>query len=1115
MLCDILKRVGLEKPDGRPIYAYSISDDEYDALRKDLQKKKARHHSDWGRHAAAEFCMFVAEWWRRFYSGGKWSWEGPTAEIGIETWATTNYYPLVRQGLECLRRDLIELNSGRQFLGTLATEGGLPMQLAIREGNSLVRAFRAMFDDIRIFGAPQLNPQELGQQQMSRLPQVFQQAETIPLLLGQVALVVWDYAHLVEGTEDPLRELAEKHRSWQNDLPLKVLENQAKALFSEVLGEARQARSEGPEQLRVVRRLSKVEGNWTLVAEIEAPSRILAKQLARLLGVEEGELPYALKLKAHCHGEERLFALASCTQETYRIESTINAPVFTDSSAAGTIRLVAYVGENEFGEKRPLIGEPLGSQPWIFSPESDVRPLSLFSTGSVRSRRDHVLVAVDEECTVETDENGAIEPVFELGDRKLVRVLGHASFVEDDGTLWRIRCNQDSNRYLEARIRGIRWGLKHARGLPIYAMKPDVWVDREILGPRDILWVSHHKNWVLTNAPPGDGRLRVLDDEGGVVMQQRICRLPDDATIEVCPAQRGQSGFLRLFGFGEIEVGSPTEGISIEVDASGQNQIEVHFEYNGARAPSMVNLFIRWESQSETLLKVPYPREVARFVAGERILPDHGDWIAHSLGMLQAEVAPHKHLLSDPVVIGHLLAEDTAPEMREATHFEISLKPEYIGSRLSGRHTLSLGRIREHVDHALAGTMDLEARVELKLQWPGAFTSQQRTLNLYRYEGRIERSGANVFIPDFRDTPPASWGNMRIVAFRFQDTSVVHELQPTTDGEWLARVDAWQPGTWCVVGIRDGRLSHRPHIFVVDGDYDRTAWTQICEIPDRGRRRAAFYELYKHIAGDADHDAWNALASIFDLAAELPATTFDALDCLTMVPEACATAFLKAGINRIERWWSELEELPFAWHLISIADWRRAIEAIRTSVETHSSGLDFEIPAENYLGHAIDHVRKNLGGESPLFAYMDERLGLGIGLPAEELRFARTNDRMLGAVILPGAFQDLLSRRNPDHYHWPIWEVPKQISLQQYFAEIRLHQPERWRRPMADAPMAAAVACALGIRLSRPDIIYLRRLRNFDRSWFDFAYRVSLARIIAKAPDDVLLGTTPQAAPVS
>ncbi|RDV39634.1 hypothetical protein DV096_03460 [Bradymonadaceae bacterium TMQ3] len=269
------------------------------------------------------------------------------------------------------------------------------------------------------------------------------------------------------------------------------------------------------------------------------------------------------------------------------------------------------------------------------------------------------------------------------------------------------------------------------------------------------------------------------------------------------------------------------------------------------------------------------------------------------------------------------------------------------------------------------------------------------------------------------------------------------------------------------------------------------------------------------MAEKPEHDAWRDIANIFKLAAELPATTFDALDCLTMVPKACATAFLKAGVNRIERWWSELEELPFSWHLISIADWRIAVTAVRTEVTAQAAELDMEIPADSYLGHVVQHMRKQLGGDSPLFAFLDEQLELGMELPAEELRFARTSDQMLEQMLLRPEFNELLGRRDPDYYRWPDWTVPKQVRRQPLFEKLCVHQPEKWRRAVADAPVVAALACSLGIHLERPDVIYLRRLRNFDRHWFDFAYRVTLARIIAKTPDDVLLGTAPQKNSVS
>ena len=53
--------------------------------------------------------------------------------------------------------------------------------------------------------------------------------------------------------------------------------------------------------------------------------------------------------------------------------------------------------------------------------------------------------------------------------------------------------------------------------------------------------------------------------------------------------------------------------------------------------------------------------------------------------------------------------------------------------------------------------------------------------------------------------------------------------------------------------------------------------------------------------------------------------------------------------------------------------------------------------------------------------------------------------------------------------------------------------------------MVAALACAFGVRLERADVMWLRKLRQFDRKWFDFAYQSTLGLIIAETPANQLL----------
>lgn len=67
----------LSKSHGRPLYRYRMNEEEFDTLQLSLKTSalfgvdKVTKISCWN----AAFVIYAAEWWRRCYDGGKWSWE--------------------------------------------------------------------------------------------------------------------------------------------------------------------------------------------------------------------------------------------------------------------------------------------------------------------------------------------------------------------------------------------------------------------------------------------------------------------------------------------------------------------------------------------------------------------------------------------------------------------------------------------------------------------------------------------------------------------------------------------------------------------------------------------------------------------------------------------------------------------------------------------------------------------------------------------------------------------------------------------------------------------------------------------------------------------------------
>ena len=142
-----LQSRSLKEADGRPLYAYRCTEDEYDLLRAVmLDHSRYFKPQSASRETGQVFCMVASEWWRRNHEAGPWKWEGILEETGFSQFPLNALYPWIQRGLLAWGRRLQLDQRGRLFLVTLACEGGLPLKLVHRENSALRRFFSHLMD---------------------------------------------------------------------------------------------------------------------------------------------------------------------------------------------------------------------------------------------------------------------------------------------------------------------------------------------------------------------------------------------------------------------------------------------------------------------------------------------------------------------------------------------------------------------------------------------------------------------------------------------------------------------------------------------------------------------------------------------------------------------------------------------------------------------------------------------------------------------------------------------------------------------------------------------------------------------------------------------------------
>ena len=145
-----LTQYRLDRPDGRPLYNYRLSEDGYTTLRTLIGRWHVRPQmvDPSSRYIGAVFCLFVAEWFRRDFQEGHWSWDGPCGAVGLAKDFST-LHALTATGLDYWRQGLLRgADNSREYLLSLVVQGGIPTAFAARGEGWLSAYVRAVMSDL-------------------------------------------------------------------------------------------------------------------------------------------------------------------------------------------------------------------------------------------------------------------------------------------------------------------------------------------------------------------------------------------------------------------------------------------------------------------------------------------------------------------------------------------------------------------------------------------------------------------------------------------------------------------------------------------------------------------------------------------------------------------------------------------------------------------------------------------------------------------------------------------------------------------------------------------------------------------------------------------------------
>ena len=1096
-----LSKRGLQEPDGRPLFAYKTSSEEFETLRQLLQNlSSGQHaHSDYPKY----WLLFAAEWWKREYPGGAWRW-GPLCEAaGQRNISHEKTRNLVIEGRRQWRLQTTIKSEGKRFIGLVAVNGGLPMRLVESAQGGLSGLLRMVSEQALRYNLHDEQLRQAIEAQAALLPACYQQAPVYELLDNLVKAVLHiRKTYVLHGVQDPIAKLQEECPQWEELFPI-ALDSQAAA--SLIKGLVRGIVSITPQSRRPpfqIQRGLRFSSDGSMPAyELSFAMQAQARrdQVAEALGIAVDTLPPHFQLLLRIGEREYLVGEALLRDEEYQliarplpaIHSLHDAAQLIVSRWGATLHIANLPGGEALSPDEPLIFE-------------NTFPFArLLAQGDALVKGESALAAMPAKTIVFSDEGEARELHDCLADGKMLMELPagitrltyrqqpfivtiSASTTHHPDAYW-----QGSS--LEALsmpgllFRGTpRLRIEQGTGLSNYAPVHELFIR------------TQGKELPLAQAQtPGLCRL-IWRKDGQRLLNTRAVLLPEDASISYTPGASTLEGSIRLTHWPDVPVRCESEEIKLERRHDGTG-LTLQLKSTASRPAATVPLCLQWPD-GEQRLTLPFPGYGVTLLRNDTPLKlNQALTIEELIGcravLMSAQGAENWQirLTSGGTDSRSTLSQEIRyTGIREIRLFELIPAIQQMMSCHPGLdNAVQLELIHAHQTHARLQVGRYSTRIRLHNQREMASLSD----------------GGRDLLPE----QPQAEGLMLALPLAEPEHDPVslplHFSEQVFTGNWLVSLPDDAVGPWLLYTSDESTLHSRPTVVPQTVSQLSKPLTPLrealCEADGEERMRLLRAAL-RTMAADPQADDWQTLELLLDRLHHLPLASLDICQALIREPQALTMATLLLD-NFSSRLAERLPcELPFEWLLIAPEHWFDTFAILRQQLAADNPRLI------SVISNDIQSKSQFLSRWQPALRFIfDQGLHRYFDLQSPDVGFFLKNPAMLTASWQSHLFDgensamQQMFRRNPAETHrYPgsgntdIGAFLKTPHGQVLLRHCKLPTND-FKLAVVALPFIAAFDTYAGDNQqwqADPSRLFsLRSARQFDTVWFDLAYQLGLA----------------------
>ena len=1058
------------KLQGQPLYRYGVTNDEFADLRERLDYLHRRGGLEQANdRSAATFVLYCAEWFRREYDGGGYSWDAPyPARLSHE-----GRRNLAIKGLAWWGRKPRRAAHGELRLMSLALEGGFPTRLLESRENSRIAQHLARLLSLAE-GADAQTEETIGAMSRSMAGGLgtYDHGEFHALCAELIVAILRlraEAAAEAPAGVPPMAWLDGARPDWRDDLPIVLPSERARRLLDDLVSAAAGRISGGG--ARATRLLVVEEAGWAPGARLHIAGDLDLRQSAFRPSDGRMRVRAAGALASVLAGE--LGVVEPPTDETQhwlcrpRGGGDFEVRIGFDVDLDLELRSGAEARSHPWPGGSALRGEVL-----VFADEGgDDNPgrpksLALLGQGSVRTRRQRVYCAAPTGFRAELAENReAVEPMGRGKGFVLFEASAPFLLFSAVGDAYRVDpgAKSDSAEYLTAegtKLKGAEASDGNAQiflGPPRFAVRA---------GPRTKPVPVNELSW----RPAGSREWRPLGagiDIYGVVEvawrdgtshtlrdRLRLVVLPPSLSITTASLGRfrtridlaGAPGWRLSTGADGVVVTQATAQ-RIEVGWAGQPQRRLTLDLQGPGL-GLVQLCVRPRFSAEAF----FSRDGAMFTDQARLMPD---------------------------------------DLRGATAFGEGPEQLYLKGPADGQARVQfidetpLWALSEDVARLLSASRDLDDEVTVEFG-----RSAMPRLVIGRYSATIGVNPQGVLLVTSGAASPGQSQDRRLEWFSILEPSY-RELVRGKEFVWLPG-DLVGPG---MAVLRKGeRIISRP-IFVagaaVSAAADLCDLQRACLGPNATSRAAAIDAVLERLADvgpevEANHAYIHRLVLALD---GLPPSALDPFRHLTGHLSGMAALLtgatsddLRGAIWKLER------DLPFLWCIAPVTAWHAGFQRYAANTSALLSEINIHpARAASIANASVRSAAGNLANLDPGLRVMMTFCRLvepGQGAPPTIFQAAQ--GRVIRSEIDERDPRVTFINANPSRA-----SCFRQGGLTALLPDFSAYQPIHWEG--LDAACACALAAAGMAALSDQQLVGARSARAEEPIAFNDMYAAALS----------------------